>query len=228
MIYSRVVKGKEEEGAKFKDYFEFSEPLKKCPGHRILAMRRGEQEGFLKLSVEPELLPVTNALEDQYVKNPYDVGQQVAEAVKDAYKRLMQPSIENEYKALYKEKADREAIKVFADNLRQLLLASPLGQKRVLALDPGFRTGCKLVCLDEQGNLLHNETIYPHPPQSDRAGSTRKVSSMVQQYKIEAVAIGSGTASRETEPVVVPVAIPVHRPPRAVPRPPLAHPRQSG
>ena len=199
VISSKMVKGKEEEGAKFKNYFEFGEPLKKCPGHRILAMRRGEQEGFLKLSVEPEALPVTDALEDQFVTNPYDVGQQVAEAVKDAYKRLMQPSIENEYKALYKEKADQEAIKVFADNLRQLMLASPLGQKRVLALDPGFRSGCKLVCLDEQGNLVHNETIYPHPPQSDRAGSTRKVSSLVQQYKIEAVAIGNGTASRETE-----------------------------
>ena len=199
VISSKMVKGKEEEGAKFKDYFECGEPLKKCPGHRILARRRGEQEGFLKLSVEPEALPVTDALEDQFVTNPYDVGQQVAEAVKDAYKRLMQPSIENEYKALYKEKADQEAIKVFADNLRQLMLASPLGQKRVLALDPGFRSGCKLVCLDEQGNLVHNETIYPHPPQSDRAGSTRKVSSLVQQYKIEAVAIGNGTASRETE-----------------------------
>jgi uncharacterized protein len=199
VIYSKVLKGKEEEGAKFKDYFEFHEPLKKCPGHRILAMRRGEQEGYLKLSVEPELLPVTDELEDLFVKNPYDVGQQVSEAVKDAYKRLMQPSIENEYKSLYKEKADQEAIRVFAGNLRQLLLASPLGQKRVLALDPGFRTGCKLVCLDEQGNLLHNETIYPHPPQADRAGSTRKVSSLVQQYKIEAVAIGNGTASRETE-----------------------------
>ena len=199
VISSKMVKGKEEEGAKFKDYFEFGEPLKKCPGHRILAMRRGEQEGFLKLSVGPEALPVADALEDQFVKNPHDVGKQVAEAVKDAYKRLMQPSIENEYKALYKEKADQEAIKVFADNLRQLMLASPLGQKRVLALDPGFRSGCKLVCLDEQGNLVHNETIYPHPPQSDRAGSTRKVSSLVQQYKIEAVAIGNGTASRETE-----------------------------
>ena len=199
VISSRVVKGREEEGAKFTDYFEFSEPLKKCPGHRILAMRRGEQEGFLKLSIEPEALRVTDALEEQFVKSPYDAGQQVAAAVRDAYKRLMQPSIENEYKALYKEKADQEAIKVFADNLRQLLLASPLGQKRVLALDPGFRSGCKLVCLDEQGNLLHNETIYPHPPQSDRAGSTRKVSSLVQQYKTEAIAIGNGTASRETE-----------------------------
>jgi protein Tex len=199
VIFSKMVKGKEEEGVKYKDYFEFSEALKKCPGHRILAMRRGEHEGFLKIGIEPESLTVTDALEEQWVKSPYDVGQQVALAVKDAYKRLMQPSIENEYKALYKEKADLEAIKVFADNLRQLLLASPLGQKKVLALDPGFRSGCKLVCLDEQGNLIHNETIYPHPPQSDRAGSTRKVSSLVQQYKIEAVAIGNGTASRETE-----------------------------
>lgn len=199
VISSHLVKGKEEDGAKFKDYFEFSEPLKKCPGHRILAMRRGEQEGFLKLSVEPEAVKVTDALEEQFVTSPYEVGQQVAEAVRDSYKRLIQPSIENEYKAIYKERADKEAIKVFADNLRQLLLASPLGQKRVLALDPGFRSGCKLVCLDEQGNLIHNETIFPHPPQSDRAGSTRKVSSLVQQYKTEAIAIGNGTASRETE-----------------------------
>ncbi|TFH24330.1 MAG: RNA-binding transcriptional accessory protein [Bacteroidia bacterium] len=199
VISSKLVKGKAEEGEKFKDYFEFAEPLKKCPGHRILAMRRGEQEGFLKISVEPESMRVTDALSKQFVTSPYDVGQQVEEAVKDSYKRLMQPSIENEYKALYKEKADLEAIKVFADNLRQLLLASPLGQKRVLALDPGFRSGCKLVCLDEQGMLVHNATIYPHPPQQDRAGSTRKVSSLVEQYKIEAIAIGNGTASRETE-----------------------------
>jgi uncharacterized protein len=199
VISSKVVKGKDEEGIKYMDYFEFSEPLKRCAGHRILAMRRGEQEGFLKLSIEPENSRVIDALEEQFVKNPYEVGQQVSEAVRDSYKRLIHPSIENEYKALYKEKADQEAIKVFAENLRQLLLASPLGQKRVLALDPGFRSGCKLVCLDEHGNLLHNETIYPHPPQSDRAGSTRKVSSLVQQYKTEAVAIGNGTASRETE-----------------------------
>jgi uncharacterized protein len=199
VISSKVVKGKTEEGEKFKDYFEFSEPLKKCPGHRILAMRRGEQEGFLKLSIEPDSRSVLAALKDQFVKSPNEAGQQVSEAVQDAYKRLMLPSIENEYKALYKEKADQEAIRVFADNLRQLLLASPLGQKRVMALDPGFRTGCKVVCLDEQGNLLHNETIYPHPPQADRAGSTRKISSLVQQYKTEAIAIGNGTASRETE-----------------------------
>ncbi len=199
VIYSKVVKGKEAEAEKYRDYFEFSEPLKKCPGHRIMAMRRGEQEGFLKLSLEPDTPRVMDALEELFVKNSHDVGRQVAEAVKDSYKRLMHPSIENEYQALFKEKADLEAIRVFAENLRQLLLASPLGQKRVLALDPGFRSGCKLVCLDEHGNLVHNATIYPHPPQKDRAGSTRKVSSLVEQYKIQAIAIGNGTASRETE-----------------------------
>ncbi len=199
VITSRLVKGKEEEAVKFTDYFEFSEPLKRCPGHRIMAMRRGEHEGFLKISIEPDHGKVVDSLEDQLVKGRHDVSLQVAEAVADSYKRLMQPSIENEYKALYKEKADQEAIKVFAGNLRQLLLASPLGQKRVLALDPGFRSGCKLVCLDEHGNLIYNETIYPHPPQSDRAGATKKMSSLVQQYKTEAIAIGNGTASRETE-----------------------------
>ncbi len=199
VIYSKLVKGKEEDGIKFRDYFDFSEALRKCPGHRILAMRRGEQEGFLKISLEPDTERVLDALADRFVKNPYDTGQQVARSLEDSYKRLMQPSIENEYKALYKGKADQEAIKVFADNLRQLLLASPLGQKRVLALDPGFRSGCKLVCLDEYGSLLHNATIYPHPPQKDHAGSSRKVSALVQQYNIEAIAIGNGTASRETE-----------------------------
>ena len=199
VISSKVVRGKEEDGIKFTDYFELKEPLKKCPGHRILAMRRGEQEGFLKISIDPQNSGVIDALKDQFVTSPYEVGRQVSEALHDSYKRLIHPSIENEYKALYKVKADNEAIHVFAENLRQLLLASPLGQKRVIALDPGFRSGCKLVCLDEQGNLLHNETIYPHPPQSDRAGATKKVSSLVQQYKTEAVAIGNGTASRETE-----------------------------
>ncbi len=199
VISSRVVKGKEEEGSKFSDYFEFSEPLKRCPGHRILAMRRGEAEGFLKLTVEPASGKVVADLEAQFVRGEGEAGRQVAEAVRDAYKRLMQPSMENEFKSLFKEKADREAIGVFATNLRQLLLAPPLGQKRVLAIDPGYRTGCKLVCLDEQGNLVHNETIYPHPPQADRAGATRKVSSLIQQYKIQAIAIGNGTASRETE-----------------------------
>ena len=199
VIYSRVLKGKEEEGVKFSDYFDFNEPLRRCPGHRILAMRRGEQEGFLKLTVEPDNQRVLESLHKHYLKARNEAGEQVKEAVSDAYKRLMQPSIENEYKALYKEKADTEAISVFATNLRQLLLAPPLGQKRVMAIDPGFRTGCKVVCLDQQGGLLHNETIFPHPPQADRAGATRKISSLVQQYRTEAIAIGNGTASRETE-----------------------------
>lgn len=209
VIFSRVVKGKEEEGEKYRDYFEFSEPLKRCPSHRILAMRRGENEGFLKLTVEPNEEMTIEKLEELFVKGNYDVSQQVAEAVRDAYKRLLHPSIENEFKALSKDKADAEAIKVFADNLRQLLLASPLGQKRVLAIDPGFRTGCKVVCLDEHGNLLHNATIYPHPPQSDRSGATRKISSLVQQYKTEAIAIGNGTASRETERFIRLIRFPV-------------------
>ena len=199
VIYSRVVKGKEEEGLKFSDYFDFYEPLKKCPGHRMLAMRRGEQEGILRLTVEPDSGRVLESLNRQFVKSPSEAGAQVEEAVADAYKRLIQPSIENEYKALYKDRADTEAIQVFATNLRQLLLAAPLGEKRVLAIDPGFRTGCKVVCLDEYGNLLHNETIFPHPPQADRAGATRKISSLVQQYRTQAIAIGNGTASRETE-----------------------------
>ncbi len=199
VISSKMVRGKEEEAAKFQDYFEFSEPLKKCPGHRVLAMRRGEQEGFLRLTIEPDPKRTVSRLEEMVVRSSNESGRQVAEAVRDSYRRLIQPSIENEFKAIHKEKADLEAIRVFAINLRQLLLTSPLGQKRVMAIDPGYRSGCKLVCLDKQGNLLHNETIYPHPPQSDRAGATRKVSSLVQQYGTEAIAIGNGTASRETE-----------------------------
>jgi uncharacterized protein len=208
VIYSKLVKGKEEEGAKFRDYFDFYESLKKCPSHRILAMRRGEKEGFLKVSIEPEEDKAIADLERLFVTGSYDVSQQVELAVQDSYKRLLAPSIENEFKAEAKEKADMEAIRVFAENLRQLLLASPLGGKRVLALDPGYRTGCKLVCLDAQGNLVHNATIYPHPPQSDRAGATRKVSALVEQYKIEAIAIGNGTASRETERFIKLVRLP--------------------
>jgi protein Tex len=208
VIYSKLVKGKEEEGSKYSDYFDFHEPLRKCPSHRILAMRRGEKEGFLKISVEPAEERATNDLVRLFVTGNYDVSKQVEIAVHDAYKRLLAPSIENEFKAESKEKADTEAIRVFAENLRQLLLASPLGGKRVLALDPGYRTGCKLVCLDAQGNLLHNATIYPHPPQSDRVGATRKVSALVEQYKIEAIAIGNGTASRETERFIKLVRLP--------------------
>ncbi|MEX0980957.1 MAG: Tex family protein [Bacteroidales bacterium] len=208
VIYAKLAKGKEEDGAKYRDYFDFHEALKKCPSHRILAMRRGEKEGFLKISIEPEEERAIADLVRLFVTGNYDVSQQVELAVQDSYKRLLAPSIENEFKAEAKEKADAEAIRVFAENLRQLLLSSPLGGKRVLALDPGYRTGCKLVCLDEQGNLLHNATIYPHPPQSDRAGATRKVSALVEQYKIQAIAIGNGTASRETERFIKLVRLP--------------------
>jgi uncharacterized protein len=202
LISSKLVKGKDEEAAKYQDYFDFSELLKECPSHRMLAMRRGEQEGFLKLSIEPDEELAIEKLSELFVDGYYDVSQEVATAAKDSYKRLLQPSIENEFKALHKEKADEEAIRVFAENLRQLLLSSPLGQKSVLAIDPGFRTGCKVVCLDKQGNMLHNETIYPHPPQDDKRGASKKIDTLVQQYKIEAIAIGNGTASRETEQFV--------------------------
>jgi uncharacterized protein len=199
MISSKVVKGKEEEGSKYKDYFDFSEPLKRCPSHRLLAMRRGENEGFLKVSISPDEDKTIYNLEDYFVKGNNRSAGQVALAVKDSYKRLLAPSIETEFFAASKEQADLEAIKVFAENLRQLLLAPPLGQKRVLAIDPGYRTGCKVVCLDAQGNLLHNETIYPHPPQSEVGTAMRKLSALVSTYKIEAIAVGDGTASRETE-----------------------------
>lgn len=199
VIQSRLVKGKEEEGVKFRDYFEFSEKLSRCPSHRILAMRRGEEEGFLKLSISPDEEKVISELEEQYIKGYYDVSEQVKMAIHDAYKRLLHPSIENEFRALSKEKADDEAIRVFAANLRQLLMSSPLGGKRILALDPGYRTGCKLVCLDEHGNLLHNETIFPHKPQAEVKKSAHKLTTLVRMYKIEAIAIGNGTASRETE-----------------------------
>jgi protein Tex len=199
VITSKVVKGKEEEGAKFRDYFDSGEPLKKCPSHRLLAMRRGDNEGFIKLSITPDEEKTLSRLENYFIKSNNESGYQVSLAVKDSYKRLLAPSIETEFFASSKELADAEAIKVFAENLRQLLLAPPLGQKRVLALDPGYRTGCKVVCLDAQGNLLHNETIYPHPPQSEVSQAIRKISAMVASYKIEAIAIGDGTASRETE-----------------------------
>ncbi len=199
MISSKLVKGKEEEGIKYKDYFTFSEKLNRCPSHRLLAMRRGEEEGFLKLEIAPDEEKTCEAVESLFVKGYFDVSEQVREAVRDSYKRLLKPSIENEFRASSKEKADDEAIRVFAANLRQLLMSSPLGEKRILALDPGYRTGCKLVCLDAQGNLLHNETIYPHPPQSETKKAAQKIDSLVQMYKIEAIAIGNGTASRETE-----------------------------
>ena len=202
IISSKVVKGKEEEAAKYKDYFDFSEPLKRCTSHRLLAIRRGEAEGLLKVSISPDDEECTERLERNYVHGNNECSQQVKEAVRDAYKRLLKPSIETEFAALSKEKADEEAIRVFAGNLRQLLLAPPLGQKRVMGIDPGYRTGCKVVCLDAQGNLLHNETIYPHPPKSEHGVSVRKLTKLVEQYAIEAIAIGNGTASRETEAFV--------------------------
>ena len=202
IITSKVVKGKEEEAAKYKDYFDFSEPLKRCTSHRLLAIRRGEAEGLLKVSISPDDEECTERLERSYVRGTGECSQQVKEAVRDAFKRLLKPSIETEFAALSKEKADEEAIRVFAGNLRQLLLAPPLGQKRVMGIDPGYRTGCKVVCLDAQGNLLHNETIYPHPPKSEHALSARKLTKLVEQYQIEAIAIGNGTASRETEAFV--------------------------
>lgn len=202
MITSKVLKGKEKEEAalKYRDYFDFCEPLKKCTSHRLLAIRRGETEGILKVSITPDdESACTERLERQYVHGNGECSAQVAEAVNDAYKRLLKPAIETEFSALSKEKADEEAIRVFAENLRQLLLAPPLGQKRTMGIDPGYRTGCKVVCLDAQGTLLHNEAIYPHPPKSETALAGRKLVKLVEQYKIEAIAIGNGTASRETE-----------------------------
>ena len=198
-ITAKVIKGKETEAEKYRDYFDWKEPLKKCPSHRLLAMRRGENEGFLRVSITPDADKILEHLNRLFVTGLNTCADHVELAIKDSLKRLMQPSIENEFANLSKEKADEEAIRVFAENLRQLLLAPPLGQKRILAIDPGYRTGCKVVCLDEQGNLLHNETIYPHKPQEDFKMSAKKLTSMVEMYKIEAVAIGNGTASRETE-----------------------------
>lgn len=198
-IISKVVKGKEAEAEKYRDYFDMREPLKRCSSHRLLAMRRGESEGFLRVSISPNDEHSLERLYPLFVKGRNAMAELVAEAVCDSYKRLLKPSIETEFAASSKGKADEEAIRVFAENLRQLLLAPPLGQKRVLAIDPGFRTGCKVVCLDAQGNLLHNETIYPHPPQNDRTLATKKVAKMVEAYNIEAISIGNGTAGRETE-----------------------------
>ena len=205
LIQSKVVKGKEAEeaSAKYRDYFDFCEPLKKCSSHRLLALRRGESEGVLKVTIFPEDEDMCNErLQRLFVRANNECAHQVEEALTDAYKRLLKPAIETEFAALSKEKADEEAIRVFAENLRQLLLAPPLGQKRVMGIDPGFRTGCKVVCLDAQGTLLHNEAIYPHPPKSEYAQAARKIGKLVEQYKIEAIAIGNGTASRETEQFV--------------------------
>lgn len=198
-IVSKVIKGKEEEGDKYRDYFDVNEPLSRCSSHRLLAMRRGEAEGFLRVGIAPEEDAALEKLDRIFLKGDNECTGIVADAISDAYKRLLKPSIETEFANLSKEKADEEAIRVFVENLRQLLLAAPLGQKRVLGIDPGFRTGCKLVCLDAEGNLLHNETIYPHPPQNEYQKAGNKIVQIVSTYGIEAIAIGNGTASRETE-----------------------------
>ncbi len=201
-ICSKVVKGKEKEGDKYADYFDSRELLRQCPSHRMMAIRRGEGEGILKVSLEIEEKEALEGLERIFIKGENECAAQVRISIKDSYKRLLFPSIETEYLNLSKEKADEEAIRVFAENLKQLLLAPPLGNKRVLGIDPGFRTGCKVVCLDETGHLLHNETIYPNPPQKERQIAGLKLQNMVKAYKIEAIAIGNGTASRETEQFV--------------------------
>ncbi|MDX1939207.1 MAG: Tex family protein [Saprospiraceae bacterium] len=198
-IGSKVFLTKQEEAAKYRDYFDYNEPLKHVPSHRLLAILRAEEEGFLRVSIDIEEEQALERLERQFVKGNNSCADQVALAVKDAYKRLMSPSLEIEFRNKAKEKADAEAIQVFAENLRQLLLAAPLGPKRTLALDPGFRTGCKVACLDEQGNLLNYTTIYPHPPQSRVLESAEIIQDLVAKYKIQAIAIGNGTASRETD-----------------------------
>lgn len=199
-ITSKVVKAKadSDEAQKYSDYFDWEEPLKRCSSHRLLAMRRGESEGILRISISPDDEEAVERLKRHYVYGNTPCGRLVAEAVEDGYKRLLKPAIETEFAALSKERADEEAIRVFAENLRQLLLGAPLGQKRVMGVDPGFRTGCKVVCLDAQGNLLHHEAIFPHPPVNKRTESAIAIQKMIQKYQIEAISIGNGTASRET------------------------------
>lgn len=198
VIASRLVKGKESEAGKYRDYFEWSEPLDKCPSHRLLAMRRGEDEGFLRVNIAPEEENAVSDLENIFLIGFGAAADQVRTALRDSYKRLLQPGIETEFRNAAKEKADTEAIRVFSDNLRQLLLAAPLGEKRILGVDPGFRTGCKVVCLDENGNLLHNTAIYPHEPQRKTFESQAEIEHLTEQYRIEAIAVGNGTAGRET------------------------------
>ena len=203
-IISKVVKAKadSDEAAKYSDYFDWEEPLKRCSSHRLLAMRRGESEGILRISITPDDDEAIERLKRHYVYGNTPCGRLVSEAVEDGYKRLLKPAIETEFAALSKEKADEEAIRVFAENLRQLLLGAPLGQKRVMGIDPGFRTGCKVVCLDAQGNLLHHEAIFPHPPINKRMESAMSIQKLIQKYQIEAISIGNGTASRETDSFV--------------------------
>lgn len=201
IITSKVIKSKADtdEAAKYSDYFDFSEPLKRCSSHRLLAMRRGEKDGILRVSISADDEECVEKLKRLFVRGYGRCSTLVGEAVADSFKRLLKPSIETEFATLSKENADGDAIAVFAENLRQLLLAAPLGQKRVMGIDPGFRTGCKVVCLDEQGNLLHHEAIFPHPPRNEQIEASTQIKEMVKKYGVETIAIGNGTASRETD-----------------------------
>ncbi len=204
VIKSKVVKAKadDEKAAKYSDYFDFSEPLRRCSSHRLLAIRRGEKEGILRVSIFPDDEECKERLQRIFVKGYNPCSKIVEEALEDSYKRLLKPSIEAEFAASSKEKADDEAISVFSENLRQLLLSAPLGQKRVMGIDPGYRTGCKVVCLDDQGNLVSHDVIYPNPPRSEQSKAALQVAKLIDKYGIEAIAIGNGTASRETEAFV--------------------------
>ena len=201
-ICSKVIKGKDVEGQNYRDYFDWSEPLKRCSSHRLLAMRRGEAEGILRVSICVDDEPAMERIARQFVRGNNECSRAVLEAVEDGYKRLLEPSISNEFGASSKQKADAEAIRVFVSNLEQLLMASPLGQKRVMAIDPGFRTGCKVVCLDSEGNLLHHDVIFPHPPRAERVKAMLTVQNLVEKYGVQAISIGNGTAGRETEDFV--------------------------
>ena len=202
VMESKLAKGKEEAGANYRNYFDFREPLWKAPSHRVLAILRGENEGFLKVSIEMEEDKALEIIDKNFIKGTNSSSMLVKRAGKDSFRRLMAPSMETEMRQIAKERADTDAIKVFVENLRQLLLAPPLGQKNVMAIDPGFRTGCKIVCLDKLGKLIHNETIYPHPPQNEVKDALHKIKSLANAYKIEAIAIGNGTAGRETEQLI--------------------------
>lgn len=201
-ITSRLVKGKDVEGQNFRDYFDWSEPLSRCSSHRLLAMRRGESEGILRVTISVDDEPAVERIARQFVHGNGECSRLVYEAVRDGYKRLLEPSISNEFGTSSKQRADEEAIRIFVRNLEQLLMASPLGQKRVMGIDPGFRTGCKVVCLDSEGNLLHHDVIYPHPPRNERIQALRTISNLVEKYRIQAISIGNGTAGRETEDFV--------------------------
>ena len=210
LIVTEVAKGKadEEEAQKYSQYFDWNEPLAKAPSHRVLAMLRAEKEGFIKMKVQVDTEETLPFIEKNIIKSSGEIADFLQKTIKDSYKRLLEPSIANETLQEAKDKADSKAIAVFSENLSQLLLAAPLGEKRILAIDPGYRTGCKVVCLDEKGDLLHHDVIYPHAPQQDTATATKKLRTMVAQYKIEAISIGNGTASRETEAFVKSVAFP--------------------